>query len=152
MAGSLTYEALTEADIDWAWAVYQATTREHIEQVVDWTEDEQRAQRLAGLRRGTFQAILDEHGQRLGLLDVVDEGGELSIRHLELLPQVQGHGLGSAVIRDVIARAATSGKSVSLRVLHVNPRARALYERLGFVVEEERARSTQMRFVPTSSR
>lgn len=84
---------------------------------------------MAGLRSGSFQTILDDSGQRLGLVSVTDEGDDLSIRHLELLPAVQGHGVGTAVIKDIAARAATAGKSVSLRVLDVNPRARRLYDR-----------------------
>jgi ribosomal protein S18 acetylase RimI-like enzyme len=139
---------LDHNDIDWAWDVYQATTQEHIVQVVDWTDQEQREERLAGLRSGSFEAIIDEAGERVGLVAVTDDGDELTIRHLELLPSVQGRGFGGAVIRTVIDRAATAGKTVSLRVLHVNPRARALYERLGFVVVEERAKSTEMCLLP----
>lgn len=141
----LRFERLTEDDLDWAWEVYEATTREHIEQVVPWTEDEQRAERLAGLRRGCFRAILGEDGERVGLIEVTDDDTELTIRHLELLPRTQGGGVGTAVIESVVARARSLGKSVSLRVLRVNPRARALYERLGFVVEQERVSSTQLR-------
>ncbi|MBN1240856.1 MAG: GNAT family N-acetyltransferase, partial [Gammaproteobacteria bacterium] len=37
-------------------------------------------------------------------------------------------GIGTAIIRSLLAQ----GKAVSLRVLTSNPRAAALYERLGF--------------------
>ncbi|MBD8058392.1 GNAT family N-acetyltransferase [Cellulomonas sp. JH27-2] len=147
MTCSLTFEPLTEADIDWAWDVYEATTREHVEPVTDWTPEHQWAERLAGLRGGSFTAIVDS-GRRVGLAEVTDDGDELTIRHLEVLPAAQGRGIGSAAIEVIAARAAITGQSVSLRVLHVNPRARALYERLGFVVEDERATSTQMRLAP----
>lgn len=147
----LTFVPLSEADLDWAWDVYRVTTQEHIEQVMDWSADKQRDVRLAGLRGGSFGAILDGTGRRVGLIETTDDGDELTIRHLELLPTAQGRGIGATVIRRVIARAAESGKSVSLRVLRVNARARVLYERLGFVVEEERVNSTQMRYIPSGS-
>ncbi len=145
---NLSFELLVETDIGWAWAVYEATTRKHIERAVDWTEERQREERLEGLRSGTFEAIVDETGERIGLQQVTDDGPELTIRHLELLPTAQGRGIGTAAIERVVARAAASKRAVSLRVLHVNPRARALYARLGFAVVEERSKSTEMRLVP----
>jgi RimJ/RimL family protein N-acetyltransferase len=43
-------------------------------------------------------------------------------------------------------RALASGKPLSLRVLHVNQRARALYERLGFVPFKEIETHTYLRW------
>lgn len=145
---SLRFETLAPGDLDWAWAVYDVTTREQVEQSVDWTETRQREERLKGLATGSFEAIVDETGQRVGVLQVTDDGPELTIRHLEVLPTAQGRGVGTAVIESVIGRAAASGRAVSLRVLKVNPRARALYERLGFALVEERSRSIEMRLAP----
>ena len=151
MSEEVTFERLSEADIEWAWTVYNKTTREHIERVVDWSEEKQRAERLAGLRGGAFEAILDQAGRRIGLVEATNDGDDITIRHLELLPDVQGRGIGTAVIRSIVTRATASGQAVTLRVLHVNPRARALYERLGFVTDEVRSASTQMRLEPAVS-
>lgn len=149
MTSRLSLAPLTEMDFDWAWDLYQSTTQAHLAQVLDWTEDEQRMERLAGLRRGSFEAILDWSDGRVGLIEVTDDGADLTIRHLEIAPSAQGRGIGTEVINTVISRAARSGKGVFLRVLRVNPRARALYERLGFALVEERPESTEMRLVPT---
>jgi ribosomal protein S18 acetylase RimI-like enzyme len=104
---------------------------------------------VAGLRSGSFEAIVDLQGRRVGLVEVTNDGAALTIRHLELLPSSQGQGVGTAVIEHVVERAKCAGRVVELRVLHVNPRARALYERLGFAVVAERSTSTEMRLDPT---
>ncbi|MFG1625184.1 GNAT family N-acetyltransferase [Kribbella sp. NPDC049227] len=56
------------------------------------------------------------------------------IGRIEILPRFQGVGLGSRILRDLLAAARGRGAAAAeLHVLKAN-RARALYERLGFVV------------------
>lgn len=145
MSGLISTSPLTVADMPWVWNVYQATVRQQNDVVLDLDDDGHHVRRRAELAERWFEAI-EVSGRRVGLLEVRPDGDVLDLRHLELLPEHQGAGIGTAVIRMVIDRARRAGKDVSLRVLHVNPRARALYESLGFVVEQERARSTQLRF------
>jgi ribosomal protein S18 acetylase RimI-like enzyme len=65
---------------------------------------------------------------------------------IELLPAWQGKGIGTAIIRTLLARR----KDVSLRVLTSNPRAAALYERLGFRVVQRTPERLYMRAEPAS--
>jgi ribosomal protein S18 acetylase RimI-like enzyme len=51
---------------------------------------------------------------------------------LVLLPFCRGRGHGTALLRDLIDHAHGSGRSVRLHVAKNNPRAAALYQRLGF--------------------
>jgi ribosomal protein S18 acetylase RimI-like enzyme len=71
--------------------------------------------------------------QIAGVLALRDEPQRLHLEKIYIHPDFQRRGLGTRVVRDVIARAAD--RPLTLRVLTVNP-ARALYERLGFVVTE----------------
>ncbi|TCC44992.1 GNAT family N-acetyltransferase [Kribbella capetownensis] len=69
---------------------------------------------------------------------VVDAGFETPtvfyIGRIEILPRFQGVGLGSRILRDLLAAARRRGAAAAeLHVLKAN-RARSLYERLGFVV------------------
>src|SRR5947207_8534336 len=48
--------------------------------------------------------------------------------------QRQGRGIGTAIVRQTIREAASSGRVTELAVLQLNPRAQRLYERLGFMV------------------
>ena len=52
---------------------------------------------------------------------------------IQLLPEVQGRGIGTAIIEALKAEAAETGATVELGVEKDNPNARRLYHRLGFV-------------------
>ncbi|MDX2118597.1 MAG: GNAT family protein [Planctomycetota bacterium] len=58
----------------------------------------------------------------------------------------RGRGIGGGMIRALLAWCAAGGvvRKVSLRVLTSNTRARALYERLGFVIEGTMTRAVRL--------
>ncbi|MDQ0909751.1 GNAT superfamily N-acetyltransferase [Streptomyces canus] len=58
------------------------------------------------------------------------------LEHFFLDPALQGRGLGSAVLRSLLARTDADGQLVRLNVLRGSA-ARRLYERHGFTVETE---------------
>ncbi|MFF5517973.1 GNAT family N-acetyltransferase [Streptomyces coeruleorubidus] len=64
-----------------------------------------------------------------------DENGHW-LEHFYLSPELQGRGVGSAVLRAVLTRTDTDGELVRLNVLQGSP-ARRLYERHGFTVESQ---------------
>lgn len=62
------------------------------------------------------------------------------ISHLAVAPDWQSQGIGSRLVEHFLARGRALGRTVAaLDVSVANPRAQALYERLGFVVTRERA-------------
>jgi ribosomal protein S18 acetylase RimI-like enzyme len=62
-----------------------------------------------------------------------DEGEYLRLCEVFLLPDCQGQGIGSQLLKQELARARRLHKPLRVSVLRAN-RARALYERLGFAV------------------
>lgn len=58
------------------------------------------------------------------------------LEHFYLAPHLQGEGIGSAVLRQLLDRCDRRGVRVRLNVLQGSP-ARRLYERHGFSVETE---------------
>lgn len=63
--------------------------------------------------------------------------GELLLDGLSVAAEARGHGIGSRLLAAAMAEAARQGKSaVRLSVVDSNPRARALYARMGFVPAE----------------
>jgi ribosomal protein S18 acetylase RimI-like enzyme len=58
---------------------------------------------------------------------------EIRIVDIALLPEHRGKGIGTRLLRDVIAQ----GKRVTIHVERMNPALR-LYERLGFEVAEDK--------------
>jgi ribosomal protein S18 acetylase RimI-like enzyme len=85
-------------------------------------------------------------GEDAGVLQVESYVDEIFLALILIAPAFQGQGLGTAVICDVQAQARAAGLPLTLQVLKANPRARRLYERLGFEVVEEREERYVMRW------
>ena len=84
-------------------------------------------------------------GKPAGVLSVEEQADETFLALIEILPEYQGQGLGTAVIQHVITAALQHGRPVTLRVLKTNHPARRLYERLGFIITEETSTHYYMR-------
>jgi ribosomal protein S18 acetylase RimI-like enzyme len=64
------------------------------------------------------------------------------LAHLGVAPALRGEGIGRALIGELVRRGEQAGRRrMVLDVALSNPRAQALYERLGFAVTGERASS-----------
>lgn len=100
-----------------------------------WEEEKQRELFDAKWDPHSFRVIV-VGGADAGVVRYRKEGGHIELDEIQLLPEAQGAGVGSAVIRDLQADAQHAGVPLRLQVLKQN-RARALYERLGFQVTGE---------------
>jgi ribosomal protein S18 acetylase RimI-like enzyme len=103
--------------------------RESVEALWGWDEELQRRIFDKRFARERFQ-VIQVDGEDAGVLDVQERDDEVFLKLIELLPANQGQGIGTSIIRSLQAH----GKPVTLRVLTTNPRAAALYRRLGFRV------------------
>jgi ribosomal protein S18 acetylase RimI-like enzyme len=97
-----------------------------------WDEAWQRAHFAEHIAPERIALIVHE-GEAVGMLELQDRTDDYYVANLKLLPEAQGRGLGTAVMRQVLAEAAKRGLPVRLQVLEANTGARRLYERLGFV-------------------
>jgi len=118
-------------DRPFLFGLNEVTMREHIERVWGWNGAEQTAFFERRFQPERWQ-IIQADGEDIGVLVVEEEGNEIYLAEIQILPEWQGRGIGSSVVRSLMKSAAASGKALTLRVLHVNRRARSLYERLGF--------------------
>lgn len=80
--------------------------------------------------------IVMHKGDPVGRLCVWRGPGEIRIVDVALVLRMRGQGVGTALLRAVLAEAQSNQCAVRLRVEPWNP-ARALYTRLGFELEEE---------------
>jgi ribosomal protein S18 acetylase RimI-like enzyme len=80
--------------------------------------------------------IIEESGRPVGCLALEEHPDHVFLARIFLLPEAQGHGIGTRLTRRVCQSAHQRGLPVVLEVLKVNP-ARRLYERLGFRVVSE---------------
>ena len=126
----------TEADREFLFRLHCAAMEESVEALWGWDEQVQRQIFDERFDRTRFQ-VIQVDGEDAGVLDVEERDDEIFLKLIELLPANQGQGIGTSIIRSLQGR----GKPVALRVLTANPRAAALYRRLGFrIVQETRER------------
>lgn len=80
---------------------------------------------------------------------MIDRGeSEFILVDIALLPNQRNAGIGTHLIEDLLAEAASAGKPVTLNVWHSNP-AKNLYQRLGFsVANDDGGVYCQMRWNP----
>ncbi|MEO7412390.1 MAG: GNAT family N-acetyltransferase [Opitutaceae bacterium] len=132
-----TFRAALESDYAWLWSVKRQTMRTAVENMWGGWDD---AAQEDFFRRSFVPAnvrVIVVKGRDVGLLHVEQEPETLFLANLQILPEFQNRGLGSAVVRRVIDEAQAAGFDVRLQVLKSNRSARRLYERLGFAVTQE---------------
>jgi ribosomal protein S18 acetylase RimI-like enzyme len=127
-------------DLEFLYEVY-ARSRDEELVVVPWSAEQKEA-----FLRFQFHAqhthyqkhfpharfdVIHENGLPVGRLYVERAEETLTVIDIALLPRYRGRGIGSALIRQLLAEAQATGKRVQLHVEQFNPALR-LYERLGF--------------------
>lgn len=152
----LTFRPITDADLPFLARVYASTRTEELA-VTPWTE----AQKAAFLDM-QFQAqhthyqrtyreadwlVIMRGGEAIGRLYIDRRPREHGIIDIAFLPEHRGHGLGAALLCDLIDEAAAADKAVVIHVEKYNPAMR-LYRRLGFKTEADNGVYDLMRWKP----
>jgi ribosomal protein S18 acetylase RimI-like enzyme len=106
----------------------------------EWT-----AQQIADSGSPSTTFVIEVDGRRAGRLRVVRTPAEIELAGIQLLPGQQSHGIGTRIITDLLAEASAAGIALTLSVEKDNPRAQALYLRLGLTVTGETDRDYVMR-------
>lgn len=142
---SIQFRAAKGEDREFLFRVY-ASTREAELAPVPWTPEQKHAflrQQFAAQDhhyRTYFQGaeflVIQIDGRDAGRLYLHRTERVLGVMDIALLPGDQKRGIGTRIMRDLIAAAEREQRSLSLHVEPTNP-ARRLYERLGFVFAEE---------------
>jgi ribosomal protein S18 acetylase RimI-like enzyme len=145
MEFEITLRPSTAADLRPHYELFRAAMRDYEEAAHGaWDEHARWAEFQAGFPIGRAR-IIEVDGERVGAIDAERRADAWHLNNFEIAPGWQSRGIGTRLIRDLVARAADEGLPVALDVLKVNPRARALYERLGFERVGETATHIQMR-------
>ena len=82
------------------------------------------------------RSIVVDGDTPIGRLYVHRDEHEIRILDISLLPEHRGHGVGTALLREVLAEGERTTRPIRIHVSVFNP-ARALYDRLGFVPVRE---------------
>ena len=129
---SLTLRDADQNDSEFAYCAKKAALKEYVEKVWGWDEGEQR--RLHEQRFGVQDLrVINLAGTDIGIMAVARRPDCLKVNQLFILPEHQGKGIGSRCMSLIMEEGRRAGLPVRLRVLKVNVRALAFYQRLGFV-------------------
>lgn len=139
---NLTRRRATPEDVPRLLALRHDTMDEHLTAAGEILDDAKHLARV--MLRFECADVLLQDGVIVGLLKVARDGMAWQIMQIQIAPELQGRGIGAALVRQVVTEARAAKATLTLSVLKVNP-ARALYERLGFQVEDESGNAYHMR-------
>jgi ribosomal protein S18 acetylase RimI-like enzyme len=130
----LTLRAAMDADYLFLWDLNEITMRPHVQAISAWDHDVQQEQFRARFKLTEWRIIVAANGTDIGAY-AVRRTKEMSVlTDLYLLPQYQRQGIGSLIVKTLLAEADSTKRPLMLVVLKSNTRAKELYERLGMRV------------------
>lgn len=132
----LTKRLPTPQDLEFLRELHHAAYRDVVtRQFGAWDEQRQDESFMSDLAGARFQILLIDEVP-IGAVGLDESDVCIRLAELWILPAYQGRGLGASILRGLQERARQAGMALTLSVLKAN-RARALYERHGFVVVGE---------------
>jgi ribosomal protein S18 acetylase RimI-like enzyme len=122
-------------DYRFAWRLYAEGISPYAAAYTAWVDAEQEARFESRYKPGSTWVIRRD-GTDVGWMELHEIDEELRLNQLYVAAAQQRKGIGSQVMRQVLAKSRETGKPIALNVLKNNP-ARRLYERFGFTVVDE---------------
>jgi len=143
---SVTLRPVTPEDDEFLLAVYASTRAEELAQVdwepgqkeifVAWQFGLQRQEYDARYPTARYQVIL-VNDQPAGRIWVGEDDTQIRLLDIGLLKDFQNRGVGTFLLKQLIAEAAVKNKLLRHMVFVLNDNATRFYERLGFVEIED---------------
>ena len=133
----------TAGDCERLYRIQSQSMRPYVEQIWGWNESFQEERFRQGFDPDKTRIVLSNE-REIGFLRVTEKKEAVFIEQIYIIPEYQGWGIGTALVREVLSR----NLPVELSVLKLNTDARRLYERLGFRVNDENATHCHMRIEP----
>jgi ribosomal protein S18 acetylase RimI-like enzyme len=137
----------TSDDADWLADAFIRAMRDAIAAERGSCDVEREAAQFHAQLRIADTRVIQVEGEDVGFLTVRNLGPKLFELHtLCIEPGRQGAGLGTRIMREVMADARAAGAAVELYVLKSNRRAARFYTRLGFAVSATSTHHNRMRW------
>ena len=133
LALSFALRPAASEDREFLFELFARTMRGVVEQTWGWNDGWQRAEFARRFRSYTV-SVVESDARPVGGLFTEHGPEAIFIHEIQILPEWQGRGIGTAIVRAVIEQATARGVPVELSVVPANDRAQRLYERLGFEV------------------
>jgi ribosomal protein S18 acetylase RimI-like enzyme len=94
--------------------------------------------------------IIQFEGQDVGRLRVVRSADSIYVGGIQILPEFQGKGIGTAIFKELIRESEQLNVPITLEVHDVNQDAIRFYEKLGFKSKSKEGNQTGMTYTPVS--
>ena len=133
---NLTLRQATPTDSDFAYCTRRAAFREYVEKAGGWDEARERQNHERRFAAQEFR-IISLAGVDVGFTAMAFGPDCVHLYQIFILPEHQREGIGGACMLLILDEARRKRLPVRLRVYKVNARARAFYERHGFVCTGE---------------
>ena len=138
----------TVTDREFLYELHCRTMRPVIDMTWGW-DDEWQAKDFER-RCATYDVfVIERDGHPIGGLMLETMADSIYVHEIQVLPEYQEQGVGTAVMKQIIEQASKRGLGVTLSVVAANPRAKDLYARLGFTVTAFESPFFRMRYSPT---
>jgi ribosomal protein S18 acetylase RimI-like enzyme len=145
-AMNINLRAACDEDFAFARAVYFATMRWIVESLFGWDQvrEEENFARFFKLDEAR---IITADGRSVGWIQEQVDDSRINLGSFHVMPEMQRRGIGTQVLRTLLAHATEQSKAITLAVVKMNP-ARHFYERHGFRITHEDQHKFYMRVDP----
>ena len=134
----------TDEDLELAFAVTEEAMRAYVEATWGtWVPEAQRQSHAESFHPPSHWVVFADDVP-VGVVAADLEASHVQLAKLYLCSSAQGRGIGALILSTLLRSAALRSQPLRLRVLAVNKRAQAFYERHGF---RETSRTTERVFM-----
>lgn len=154
---SISLRPVTPADKEFLVAVYASTRAQELDQVtwdqgqkeafVRWQFEMQQQEYETRFPNARYDVILVE-GVPAGRIWVGIDETEIRLLDIALLQEFQNRGVGTHLLRQLMAEASRTNKPLRHMVFVLNDNAYRFYERLGFLTIEDLGGYKHMEWLP----
>ena len=158
MKDNITLRPIIPEDRDFLYLVYASTRAEELAPL-RWNIDEK--EKFLKMQFNAQHSFYQEQfkgaefllicldNSPIGRFYVDRRGDEIRIVDIALLPEYRNTGIGTSLLKEILAEASQKGLPVRIHVEHFN-RALNLYKRLGFVITEKNGVYFLLEWTPAS--
>ncbi|HEX4227839.1 MAG TPA: GNAT family N-acetyltransferase [Bryobacteraceae bacterium] len=138
--------AFQDRDFEFVRELYFETMRWAIERYFGWNRLQQE-ENFSTWFKPNEARIITADGTDAGWIQQRHDASEIFLGSIYVTPAMQGKGIGTSVIQDLLHLAEHRSQAVTLAVMKINPAVR-LYQRLGFHPTHEDDYKVYMRADP----
>jgi len=139
--GTVELRPVSESDNEFLLSIYASTREDELAQV-EWVEGQKEIflRWQSDLQRREYEERFPDADYRVIVVDqepagriwVGTDDQQIRLLDIALLPQFQNRGVGTVLLKSLMAEAETAGKALRHMVFVLNNNADRFYERLGF--------------------